>query len=270
MAGIDEKTFLTEDGEISYFRAIADQSPHVMLFIHGLGADKKWFLKQFTEHSLDRYSWLVPDLLGFGRSAKPRVQEAYTMDNQAEILMGLLLEEHVENLVVLAHSMGGPIAVSLIERLSGETDVNIPILFYLEGNLDIDDAYLSGKFAALTFEEYTRRFEKRLGNLKGSDPGLYDETKAVGPLPYWASSVDLVRASGNNDLLPRIQKFNDLAVFFVLGARNSGQFPSEESIRQTELPLSFVPDAGHLMYLDNPGVFWKFVSESISQVSGTR
>lgn len=256
--------FATADGDISYYRTQNPQSSYDMLFIHGIGEDKNWFPEQFEKCSLGEVSWLVPDLLGFGESSKPQRQDAYTMSHQAELLEGILDQEGVTRLVVLAHSMGGPIAVSLIESLSLRPDIEVLGLFYLEGNLDINDAYLSGKFAAHTYEAYTQVFKKRLDRLEEANPELYESTRAIGPFPFWASSVDLVRESGSGDLLPRIQKQQQLPTHFVFGLQNKGRFSSEALVRDAGLPLHYVPDAGHMMYLDNPTAFWPIVFEALS------
>ena len=181
------------------------------------------------------------------------------MENQANMLKALVIEEDVKRLVILAHSMGGPIAVSLIESLAHKTDIALLSLIYLEGNLDTNDAYLSGKFAAHTFEEYTQVFQKRLENIEQKDPDLYETTKAVGPFPFWASSVDLVEVSRSNELLPRILEHEDLSLHFIFGEGNRGRFSSEDLVKRAGLPPSYIPDAGHMMYLDNPTDFWPVI-----------
>ncbi len=266
MKTITEKRIVVPDGEMRYDRWKNTDCPFDILFIHGLGDNKKWFLPPFTSHSLDVYSWLVPDLLGHGESAKPQFQDSYTMENQAKVLMAVLKEERVKHLVVLAHSMGGPIAVSLLEHLSRQTDIHVHMLFYLEGNLDINDAYLSGKFARYTFEDYIPKFHDRLEKLRDVDPDLYEDMKAMGPLPYWASSVDLVKMSRSEQLLPRLQKQKDLQTCFIFGARNKGRFTSEDLIRKAGLPLAYVADAGHMMYTDNPDSFWALVSDRLDSL----
>jgi hypothetical protein len=163
--------------------------------------------------------------------------------------------------------MGGPIAVSLIESLGRRTDISLLSLGYLEGNLDTNDAYLSAKFSAYTFEEYTQVFQKRLENIKQKDPDLYVTTKAVGPFPFWASSVDLVKASRSNELLPRIQQHEDLLLHFIFGEGNRGRFSSEDLVKRAGLPLSYIPGAGHMMYLDNPTNFWPVI---FSRLDGGR
>jgi pimeloyl-ACP methyl ester carboxylesterase len=262
---IETKRYPSEDGEVSYLRARNCQCPYDLLFVHGLGADNAWFPDQFETYSLGEHSWIVPDLLGFGQSDKPKRQQAYGMENQAEKLMSLVVEEDVKVLGILAHSMGGPIAVSLIENLARETDVEILGLFYLEGNLDINDAYLSGKIAASEFEEYIPIFYRRLEKIEHENPDLYETTRAIGPFPFWASSVDLVNASRNDELLPRIQKHRNLPLHFVFGAQNRGRFTSEALVKKAALPLSYVPNAGHMMYLDNPEGFWHVIRRHLNR-----
>lgn len=260
MKRVAEKSIVVPDGEMRYDRWKNPDCPFDILFVHGLGDNKKWFLPQFESHCLDAYSWVVPDLLGHGKSAKPQRQDSYTMENQAECLMAIVKEEGIRHLVILAHSMGGPISVSLLERLSRQTGIQCHALFYLEGNLDINDAYLSGKFARYTFEEYVPKFHQRLEKIKVVDRDLYNDMKEMGPLPYWASSVDLVRISRSQQLLPRLQKQNNLKTYFIFGARNRGRFSSEDLIKDADLPLDYIPDAGHMMYRDNPDIFWELIS----------
>jgi len=269
MAEVAEKRLGTRTGDVSYLRWENSNAPFDILFIHGLGADKKWFPQQFEAHPLGAYSWIVPDLLGFGESQKPQAQDAYTMARQADALLEVLTGEKVENLVILSHSMGGPVAVSLIEQLTPEVGIRAHSLFYLEGNLDINDAYLSGKFASYTYEEYTQVFRRRLEKLKVEDPALCRETGAIGPFPFWASSVDLVRVSRSNELLSRIQRCSGIEAFFVFGESNRGRFSSEELIRTAGLPLIYVPDAGHMMYLDNPKAFWRAVLSKMPTGTGS-
>ncbi|MFW9944082.1 MAG: alpha/beta fold hydrolase [Candidatus Sifarchaeia archaeon] len=89
----------------------------MILYIHGLGDNRKWFPKHFKTYSLDRFSWIVPDLLGHGDSSKSDKVGAYTMEQQAKFLAAILEKEQVKDPSILAHSMGGPIAISLIEQL---------------------------------------------------------------------------------------------------------------------------------------------------------
>ena len=141
MATINTKFFSTQYGDLEYYQVSNTNQDYGIIFIHGLGGDKEWFKKQYLEYNLNDYSWIVPDLLGYGNSDKPKLEFVYSMKNQAIVLHNLLIEEEITRVVIIAHSMGGPIAISLIEEIMNsrnQNSINIEVLslFYLEGNLD--------------------------------------------------------------------------------------------------------------------------------------
>ncbi len=256
-----EKQLMVEGNTfISYFD-YSTSKPHI-LFIHGLGLDKEWFPSHFQSHSLDDFSWIVPDLVGFGKSSKPRKLSSYLMNQQAKYLLKLLQYESIKELIILAHSMGGPIAVSLLESIVNETDINIIALFYLEGNLDKNDTFISSKVAELDFNT----FEGEFTSFIESFPVTYQQKlKAAGPFPIWASSFDIVRASNDNTLITRIIKTGSFSKYFVYGEQNKGKFSSEGLVAKHNQILLFIPKAGHLMYEDNPVVFWQVIKEGIKR-----
>ncbi|MFX1516465.1 MAG: alpha/beta fold hydrolase [Promethearchaeota archaeon] len=269
MTEIIVKELIGDFGTISYFRTSKTEHKYDILFIHGLGGSKNWFLNHFKRFKLTNFSWIVPDLLGYGDSSKPSEVEAYSMNNQALILSNLLLVENVESLVILAHSMGGPIAISLMELMQ-QIDVKISVLglFYMEGNLDINDTFFSSKIAEYSLEEYKKNFKSWLGKFVEKDDEktreFFNKLHQIGPIPLWASSIDLVSLSKSNQLLPRIQAISQVhncKVHFIFGEENKGLFTSEKLVKKTELPLIYIPDSGHVMFEDNPEAFWKILKQ---------
>ncbi|MFX0125155.1 MAG: alpha/beta fold hydrolase [Candidatus Hodarchaeota archaeon] len=191
------------------------------------------------------------------------------MNNQASTLLKLLISENVETLVILAHSMGGPIAISLLEQLQ-HTDLKINVLrlFYMEGNLDINDAFFSSKIAKYSLQEYKEYFKIWLGNFseKANDQlkDFLNELRRIGPIPLWASSFDLVSLSESNLLLPRLQaatQVHNCPVHFIFGEENKGLFTSEKLVKKSHLHLTYIPNAGHAMFDDNPEAFWKVIKQ---------
>ena len=79
MAELVTKHLETRFGVLEYYSYMNPGSKLVNLYIQGLGDNRKWFLKHFDAYSLDRFSWIVPDLLGHGNSSKSDKEEAYTM-----------------------------------------------------------------------------------------------------------------------------------------------------------------------------------------------
>ncbi|TFG04200.1 alpha/beta hydrolase [Candidatus Thorarchaeota archaeon] len=270
MTDLLTKNTETESGTIAYYSYRNSNQSLVNLYIPGLGDDRTWFPKHFAEYALDRFSWIVPDLLGHGDSSKSNDIEAYTMEQQAKYLAGILERERVEEVSILAHSMGGAIAVSLIERLTSQTGTGAKprLLFYLEGNLDAGDAFFSSQFAQMPFVEFEREFESIYRRIQADleDESMTDYAHAfrrAGPFTIWASSRDLAPISVKGDLLKRLQAHLDFPCYFVYGEKNKGRLSSEDLVRDENLPLIYIPDAGHGLHTENPSYFWSVVGTLI-------
>lgn len=270
MTTIKEKTLETRNGSLSYYITEEEDAHHpknnklTILFIHELGETKEWLLHQYDRFNLDQYGWfLVPDLFGFGTSSKPREVQAYSMGQQAANLLRLLLMENINisNLVIIAHSMGGPIAVSLVELLVFRSFPGVPRgLLYVEGNLDRNDTFMSSKIAEKTLTEFENGFNGFLERYrKHSDrysPHYYEKLRASGPFVTWSASRDLVSVSNKGNLLSRIQA-TKVRTMFVYGERNKGKFTSEQLVQESGFPIYYVPETGHFMHLENPKIFWE-------------
>ena len=264
----------SEYGEIEYYSYIRSSQSPVNLYIHGLGYHKNWFNDHFLRFELDQYSWIVPDLMGHGNSSRPQTQQAYTMDQQAEYLEGILEREKVSQVRVMAHSMGGPIAISLLELLSNSSSIDIEpiLLLYLEGNLDEGDAFFSSKVAEVPFEEYKKNFgpwcERVLETTE--EDSMRSWVKALrnaGSFTVWASSRNLVKVSKKGDLFTRLRNSFEGSTYFVFGEKNRGVYSSEELVKKNDMPVLYVPNAGHGMHEDNPSAFWKIVFQLIESSS---
>ncbi len=77
-----------------------------VLFLHGLGASSRYWDNLAAHRS--GYEGIAPDLLGFGRSAKPR-RAAYDVDSHLEALRSLL----EPGTLVVGHSTGAILAAAL-------------------------------------------------------------------------------------------------------------------------------------------------------------
>ena len=71
-------------GELYYYSTIAKNADFTILYIHGLADNSDWFQQQYEPYHLGKFSWIIPDLIGFGLSSRPDELEAYTMENQAQ------------------------------------------------------------------------------------------------------------------------------------------------------------------------------------------
>ena len=92
---------------------IAGDGPPLLL-LHGLGGSGRYWAG-LAPLLADRRMLIAPDLAGFGRSDKPRLE--YTGDFHLDTIDSLLAGLHVEGQLALAgHSMGGILAALLACR----------------------------------------------------------------------------------------------------------------------------------------------------------
>jgi pimeloyl-ACP methyl ester carboxylesterase len=267
--GLKTEIMATDQGKISYYYYEKEGTHHTILFIHGLGEDKEWFSKLLEKFSLDRYTWIVPDLIGHGASERVDDLASYTMQSQAKAIHAILKGKGVKRVAILAHSMGGPIAVSLIEQLKDDNDIAPTHLFYLEGNIDSGDAFFSSKVASMTLKEYTSGFDEWYEQVtRETEEGLlldwYKGIGNTGPVSVWASSTDLVSVSNSGEIMDRLKTAITFPVYFFFGEKNKGVYSSEKTLRDAGYQVLYVPLAGHSMYLENPEWFWEKIHELLS------
>ena len=119
------------DGQsIEIVAGARDAGEDLLFFVHGLGCSKDSFHHFWNRSDFDDYSVLATDLVGFGDSTKSE-SFSYTMEAQARICAEILTKFSDKNLHIIAHSMGGAVALLLPDEIlnGAKTFVNV------EGNL---------------------------------------------------------------------------------------------------------------------------------------
>lgn len=256
------KMGITEDITISYYHSIGEKDLTILL-IHGLGSSKEDYLQIFNYKKLKVNNIFIPDLVGHGESSKfPNF--SYSMDDHAKILYRLLKRLSLKsNIVLVAHSMGGPIAISLAELLSDR----VVGLIYAEGNIDVKDCFFS-KFIIDSFslEKWKEiGFEQSIAEIR-KDPYLADYAVSfakAGAITTYKSSEGLVRVSIEDTLLDRLIQLS-IPILAIFGAKNMGKLSSEKKL-QSKFPIQYIPEAGHGMMVDNPRVFFETIIDFLEQ-----
>lgn len=256
------KMKMSDELIISYYSHL-EGNEKTIVCIHGLGGSKEDFLGAFSYQELGKYKIIAPDLIGHGDSSTP-TDFSYEMDAQGEVLAQFLEQLPItEEIIIVAHSMGGPIGIKLAELLQGR----IKGVIYAEGNIDEEDC----TFSKTIVDEYTKNEWKKMGfydfltNFK-TNPEMSDYAKSfaqAGPLTIYQSSIDLYKLSKEEKLLERLVNLNK-PILAIYGKQNKGRFSSEQKLRRV-VPVKYIPKAGHAMMIENPQAFYQIVSEFIQE-----
>jgi len=242
-----------------------DTKKSTIIYIHGLGSGKEDFIDAIQNPKLQNYNLLSVDLLGHGDTDKPK-NCTYTMAEQTirlkELIIHLALDE---NVILIAHSMGGPIAILLAELLKEK----VKAIVYAEGNIDLGDCFFSISIITdSSLEKWkVENFQKTVETFKtlGEDLSSYLLTfEKAGPETTYLSSRDLVQISKKDTLIQNLVDLK-IPILPIFGANNKGKFTSEEKIAK-HFTIKYVADSGHSMMHDNPDEFYRFIAEFLSSL----
>jgi pimeloyl-ACP methyl ester carboxylesterase len=90
-----------------------------LLLLHGLGCDHTTWTP-VIEKLAKKYTVIAPDLLGHGRSAKPRAD--YSVGGYANGMRDLLTVLNIDKVTVLGHSLGGGVAMQFAYQFPERTE----------------------------------------------------------------------------------------------------------------------------------------------------
>ncbi|MFD5847595.1 alpha/beta fold hydrolase [Streptomyces chartreusis] len=218
------------------------------VYVHGLGSVSSVYHAHIAARpELAGRRSLFVDLPGHGISDRP-ADFGYTLEDHAGALAAALDSAGVRDAELIAHSMGGSVAIVL----AGRRPDLVSRLVLTEANLDASPPPAAGS-AWITAHgeddfvdgEYARVLE------------------AVGPL--WAATMRLAdrRAlhrsavglrRGSMPIMRDILEGLSVERVFLQG-KLSGQLPGREALEAAGVRVVTVPGAGHNVMFDNPDAF---------------
>ncbi|KAL5535342.1 hypothetical protein ACEPAF_3436 [Sanghuangporus sanghuang] len=89
-----------------YFSPPKDSTKRTILFCHGFPSSSYDWHPQVSFFKKEGYGLIVPDLLGFGGTAKPTTAETYKMSFMVQDIIDILEHEKLTNIIGIAHDWG--------------------------------------------------------------------------------------------------------------------------------------------------------------------
>jgi pimeloyl-ACP methyl ester carboxylesterase len=239
-------------------------SGQTVLLLHGIpGVGAVW--DEVSRLLCARYRVVVPDLVGFGDSARTDDIQALWADAQAAAVLALIDDLRIDEALVVGHDFGGSVAAHLVaqarRRVGGlvlaSTNAfgDTPIPFPLSGILW---PVVGRAWERIIFSAPSLRMMARQGvgdRATKLDPHLYvgDREQARAIRTLFASALrDLASRYGPiTEMLGRV----DVPTRVVWGDRDPF-FPVEQAHRTAELiqgaHTSVLPGAGHFLPEEKP------------------
>ncbi|MGW0751162.1 alpha/beta fold hydrolase [Streptomyces sp. NPDC002587] len=220
------------------------------VYVHGLGAGSPAYFAASAVHPLlaGRRSLLV-DLLGHGYSDRPE-DFSYTLEAHADALAAALTEAGVEGAELIAHSMGGSVAIVLADRHPRL----VSRLVLVDANLDplprVPGASGSSGIASYTEEEFLAGGWAEVRDRVGAH--WWSTMRLAGRTALHRSAVHL--AAGTEPTMRELLLRLQIPRGFLLPEAD-GPLPGADALRAAGVAVLAVPDCGHNIMLDNPDGF---------------
>ncbi|WP_049563603.1 alpha/beta fold hydrolase [Nonomuraea sp. SBT364] len=220
------------------------------VYLHGLGAASAPYYAAAVAHPLlaGRRSLLV-DLLGFGISDRPD-DFPYTLEAHADAVALALRRAEVSGAEVIAHSMGGAVAIVLAARHPGL----VSGLVLVDANLDPYPPPGGTGIIGFTEEEFVAGGWERVRDRVG--PHWWATMRLSDLRALHRSAAGLAKGStpGMRALLV------GLPVPRVFLHPPGGAPPGGAELRAAGVRVAEVPRTGHNIMLDNPRAFAEAVA----------
>lgn len=232
-----------------------------IVFLHGLGCTKETFAAAFEMEGLQDYSMCSIDFVGFGQSDQPD-DFSYDLAAQAEIVSYIIKELAMEQVHLVAHSMGGAIGLLVIDKLA-----SIRSFVNVEGNLVAKDCGIVSRGIAKQQESAFKElgFMTMVDNLhysnEQSDHQWAKWCEQCSPFAFHRSARSLVLWSDSEKLLPRFQQITNKT--YICGEKSR---PSYLDKQLTGIKTTVIAKSGHFMMLDNPYAFYDTVTDWIKRM----
>jgi pimeloyl-ACP methyl ester carboxylesterase len=241
---------------------VRDTGRDIIFFIHGLGCSRETFIDALDSRRLEDYSIISPDLPGFG-SSPGNSKFSYRLEDHAEIC-SLLLEKYPGKKVhLVGHSMGGGIALLLLDLLPGR----IVSFTNVEGNLFNTDCSVSrSAISSPSFEKFKQSLINRLKyyNILKTDRGtrLWAEwIENSDPAAFNKSAESLVRWTDSGMLLQKFKNLKCHKIYFC-GEKNSHRKVLDLI---SDIEIVSISGSGHFPMNDNPNEFYYRLARFINR-----
>jgi pimeloyl-ACP methyl ester carboxylesterase len=252
--------------------------PRRLLLLHGLAASSRYWTAQ-AGPMLGDYRVLVPDLLGFGDSPKPRAR--YDLRDHLATLEKLVRQRQFASgpALVVGHSLGAVVALAMLgqhpEWFDGAVLIALPVF---RGEADavarlgrhswMERGTLTGEWWIRASHYIEPLFRLAwLAPLFGLPPDVYlDSLKHT-----WNSISGTLRQTLVGADYPRLlARAGERPILFVHGERDDlapVELTRALASGRPNTHFAVVPGAGHQVLLDAPARVWSLVREFEREVS---
>ncbi|WDV51443.1 alpha/beta hydrolase [Streptomyces coeruleorubidus] len=243
--------------QIRWVELPGQEPPRV--YVHGLGATSPaYFTRVAVDPRLAGRRSLLIDLLGHGISDRPTGFD-YTLESHADALAGALSSAGVSGAELIAHSMGGSVAIVLAARHPHL----VSRLVLIDANLDPiprrPGAPGSSGIAAYSEQEFLADGWEEVRDRAGTH--WWSTMRLAGREALHRSAYHLTR--GTTPTMRELLLDLKIPRTFLFPEAD-GPLPGTDALTEAGVSVVPIPDCGHNVMLDNPEAFAKATAAALT------
>jgi len=242
-----------------------------LLMIHGLVGSLDYFRPASRTTGARVHTC---DLLGYGARRDAPLKEL-TISAQADHVAGVISGIGAGPVWLLAHSMGGAVAVLVADRFPQL----VAGMINVEGNFTLKDAFWSAKIADLEPEAWEKRYRDMLG-----DVAKWVEQCGVAATPQrvewmrgilinqpaktvYVMSEAILRETGPREYLSAVRRIikKGLSIHLLAGERSAPAWDVPDFVRDSASSYTEQSGVGHLLMLEDPDAFCGIVDSILKK-----
>ena len=260
--GFSKGNTISDDGVmINYY--IKGSEKKALVFVHGYSCSSEYWWPQL-EYFSKEHTVIAVDIAGHGKSGLNRKE--YSMDSFGNDVSNVVEHLDLEEVVLIGHSMGGPIIVKAAKNLGLKTRLIIGVDTFH----DLTTEGIGG-FARMAVNTMFKLFYDSMTE-ESIDDFFIDETDKN--LQRWVRSDALKSpksiSQGTLDALLTMnypESLSELSVpIIALNARSFRETKMETNMDIYEdLQIEFMEDVGHFIMLEKPDEFNAWLEAKISE-----
>jgi pimeloyl-ACP methyl ester carboxylesterase len=222
----------------------------LVIFVHGLGASKENWRQASAARELRGKSLLGFDLPGFGDSPRPAGFD-YELEKQAGVLAAVIDAYALRRIYLVAHSMGGTIALLLPSRIMSRLES----LLLVEPRLRQSSCGIGGEVIQGDYEDFVSNLLPRLRKRAAINPETIFDLDRADPRAFYLSGQSMVRWTRDDQMIRRFRSIPCRKAFIY------GQYDKHlEELELIDRQIAYeIENAGHFVMRDNPAAFYRLL-----------
>ena len=233
-----------------------------LVFVHCWSCDKSYWSGEL-EYFGSKYKVIAIDLAGHGESGLGRVE--WTIENYGKDVKAVIDKEKLDKVILIGHSMGGPVALAAAQLLGNRVKALIAIDTFQDIEEVLTQEQIDG-FYKMFEEDFT-------GTTKEFVKGLFAENADSNLVKRIAEEMSSAPPNIALASFRSLFKYGEAANFDKINVPvrfiNSDKYPTNiEAAKRhiKDFDLKIISGVGHFPMLEKPGEFNSVLNETIEEL----